>query len=78
MLAAVESIRSLNPERIMVAVPIDSASSAGPIAREVDECLCMNIRRGDRFSVAEAYRNWYNLDDRELLAELQAYQGQMV
>ena len=76
MLAAVESIRSLNPERIMVAVPTASASSAGRIAREVDECLCLNIRRGDRFSVAEAYRNWYDLDDREVLAELQAYQGQ--
>ena len=49
MLAAVESIRSLNPERIMVAVPTASASSARRIAREVDECLCLNIRRGDRF-----------------------------
>ena len=28
------------------------------------------------FSVAEAYRNWYDLDDHEVLAELQAYQGQ--
>jgi putative phosphoribosyl transferase len=76
MLAAVESIRTLKPERIMVAVPTASASSAGRVAREVDECICLNIRRGDRFSVAEAYRNWYDLDDREVLAELKDYQGE--
>jgi putative phosphoribosyl transferase len=77
MLAAVESIRTLHPERIIVAVPTASASSAGRIAREVDECICLNIRSGDRFSVAEAYRNWFDLDDREVLAELQAHQEQM-
>jgi putative phosphoribosyl transferase len=76
MLAAVESIRMLHPERIIVAVPTASATSAGRIAREVDECICLNIRSGNRFSVAEAYRSWYDLDDREVLAELQAYQGQ--
>ncbi|HZK30740.1 MAG TPA: phosphoribosyltransferase family protein [Methanoregula sp.] len=76
MLAAVESIRTSHPERIIVAVPTASASSAGRIAREVDECICLNIRSGNRFSVAEAYRNWYDLDDREVLAELRAYQGQ--
>ena len=75
MLAAVESIRSKNPQRIVVAVPTASASSATRIAHEVDDCLVLNIRRGDRFSVAEAYRDWYDLDDREVLAELQAYQG---
>jgi predicted phosphoribosyltransferase len=74
MLAALESIRNMNPARIIVAVPTSSASSAERIAREADECICLNIRSGNRFAVAEAYRNWYDLDDREVLAELQAYQ----
>jgi putative phosphoribosyl transferase len=76
MLAAVESIHTQHPERIIVAVPTASASSAGRIAREVDECICLNIRSGSRFAVADAYRNWYDLDDREVLAELQAHQEQ--
>ncbi len=70
MLAAVESIRTFHPERILVAVPTSSATSAERIAREVDECICLNIRSGGRFAVAEAYRNWYDLDDHEVLAEL--------
>jgi putative phosphoribosyl transferase len=78
MLAALESIRKMNPARIIVAVPTSSASSAERIAREADECICLNIRKGNRFAVAEAYRNWYDLDDREVLAELKEYQGQAI
>jgi putative phosphoribosyl transferase len=78
MLAALESIRKMNPARIIVAVPTSSASSAERIAREADECICLNIRKGNRFAVAEAYRNWYDLDDREVLAELNEYQGQAI
>ena len=70
MLAAVTSIRTMNPQRVIVAIPTSSASSAERIAREVDEVICLNIRTGQRFAVAEAYRTWYDLDDREVIAEL--------
>ena len=70
MLAAITSIRSLHPKRVIVAVPTSSASSAELIAREVDEIICLNIRSGYRFAVAEAYRHWYDVDDREVIAEL--------
>jgi putative phosphoribosyl transferase len=70
MLAAVTSIRTMNPQRVIVAIPTSSASSAERIAREVDEVICLNIRTGQRFAVAEAYRHWYDLDDREVIAEL--------
>jgi predicted phosphoribosyltransferase len=70
MLAAITAIRSLDPKRVIVAVPTSSASSAERIAREVDEIICLNIRSGYRFAVAEAYRNWYDVDDREVMAEL--------
>jgi putative phosphoribosyl transferase len=70
MLAAITSIRTMHPERIIVAIPTSSASSAERIAREVDEVICLNIRSGPRFAVAEAYRHWYDLDDREVIAEL--------
>jgi predicted phosphoribosyltransferase len=70
MLAAITSILTMHPERVIVAVPTSSASSAERIAREVDEVICLNIRSGQRFAVAEAYRQWYDLDDREVIAEL--------
>jgi len=70
MLAAVTGIRTMNPQRVIVAIPTSLASSAERIAREVDEVICLNIRTGQRFAVAEAYRHWYDLDDREVTAEL--------
>jgi len=70
MLAAIASIRTMHPERVIVAVPTSSASSAELISREADEVICLNIRSGYRFAVAEAYRHWYDLDDLEVIAEL--------
>ena len=70
MLAAITSIRTMHPERVLVAIPTSSVSSAERIAQEVDEVICLNIRSGQRFAVAEAYRHWYDLDDREVMAEL--------
>jgi predicted phosphoribosyltransferase len=70
MLAAISGIRPHRPKKIVVAVPTASAATAERVAREVDEVICPNIRSGSRFAVAEAYRHWYDLDDREVLAEL--------
>lgn len=70
MLAAITSIRTMDPERTLVAIPTGSVSSAERISQEVDEVICLNIRSGQRFAVAEAYRHWYDLEDSEVLAEL--------
>ena len=32
--------------------------------------VCLNIRSSRMFAVADAYEQWYNLDDREVLEEL--------
>lgn len=70
MLAAVRSIRAKNPSRIIVAVPTGSASSAELVVREVDMLICLNIRSSRRFAVAEAYEQWYDLDEEEVLDEI--------
>jgi len=70
MLAAIQSIHTSGPARIIVAVPTASASSAERIAAEVDQMICLNIRSSKRFAVAEAYEHWYDLDDREVIEEL--------
>jgi predicted phosphoribosyltransferase len=33
----------------------------------VDALYCLNIREGYPYAVAEAYRNWYDLSDEEVL-----------
>jgi predicted phosphoribosyltransferase len=70
MLAAIQAIRRQNPARVIVAVPTASATSAELVARYADHVVCLNIRSGRTFAVAEAYREWYDLDDREVLGEL--------
>lgn len=71
MLAAVRGLRPGEPARIVVAVPTASASSADLLAREADLVACLNVRSGRTFAVADAYREWHDLSDREVLAALE-------
>jgi putative phosphoribosyl transferase len=71
MLAAIGSIWEYRPARVIVAVPTASASSAALLARQADEVVCLNLRGGRRFAVAEAYERWYDLEDEEVLLELE-------
>lgn len=67
MLAAVRAIRSAGPSRVTVAVPTGSAVTVARVAREVDELACLNVRSGFSFAVADAYEEWYDLQDHEVL-----------
>ena len=71
MLAAAMSIKEDAPEKIVVAVPTASLGAVELLAAEVDEIVCLNIRSGPSFAVAEAYVNWYDLADEEVLKILQ-------
>jgi putative phosphoribosyl transferase len=70
MLAAVRSLYTGNPGRVIVAVPTASDRTAEHVAREVDELVCLNIRGGGWFAVADAYRRWHDLDEDEVISEL--------
>ena len=71
MLAAIRFIKRLEPSRVVVAVPTASERTLEAILPEVDELLCLNVRTGFSFAVADAYRNWYDLTDREVLSILE-------
>lgn len=66
MLAAVRSIRKYDPKGIIVAVPTASSNAVELVAREVNELLCLNIRSGTVFAVADAYEQWHDISDREV------------
>ena len=66
MLAAARSARMKQPEKIIVAVPTASMGAIKLLAPEVDEIVCLNIRSGAVFAVADAYKNWYDLTDEEV------------
>jgi predicted phosphoribosyltransferase len=71
MLAAVDAIRSEAPRRILVAVPTGSQSAVHRVAASADLVLCLNTRTGSSFAVADAYREWHDLTDDEVLQLLQ-------
>jgi predicted phosphoribosyltransferase len=67
MLAAVESVRAKQPEEIVIAVPTASLGAIQLLAPSVDRLLCLNVRQGPIFAVADAYDKWYDVPDDEVL-----------
>ena len=66
MLAAARSSRRRHPKKMVVAVPTASVGAIKLLTSEVDEIVCLNIRSGPVFAVADAYKNWYDLTDEEV------------
>ncbi len=67
MLAAARSVRKREPEKVVIAVPTASLRAVQLLRSEADEIVCLNIRSGPIFAVADAYRNWYDLSDEEVV-----------
>lgn len=75
MLAAIKFVHKRSPAKIVVAVPTGFLKTVHFIQPQVDELVCLNIRGGLSFAVAEAYENWYDLTDADVLAILENYQN---
>lgn len=68
MLAAIRFIKKKLPNKIIVAVPTASKRTADLVLLDTDELLCLNVRSGFPFAVADAYENWYDLTDEEVIS----------
>lgn len=77
MLAAIQSVRKLTPRKTLVAVPTASASAVSLIRDEVDDLICPHIGSGYVFAVADAYENWYDISETEVIELLQSIRQQM-
>ncbi|ACO03824.1 MAG TPA: phosphoribosyltransferase [Persephonella sp.] len=67
MLAAISMVKRKKPEKIIVAVPTCSKSSVDRIISESDAVVCLNYRTGYPYAVADAYKEWYDLTDQDVL-----------
>jgi putative phosphoribosyl transferase len=67
MLAAIHFVQSRKPATITIAVPTGMSDTVENLSRKVDRLYCMNIREAYPFAVANAYRNWYDVSDKEVL-----------
>jgi len=67
MIAACSFLRKKLPREIIVAVPTGSDRTVDFVLPEADKLICLNVRSGFSFAVADAYRNWYDLTDKEVI-----------
>jgi putative phosphoribosyl transferase len=70
MRAALQFLQAQGAGRLIVAVPTGSERTVWDLLPLVDELYCLNVRGGWSFAVADAYENWYDLSEGEVLAIL--------
>ncbi|MDL5502108.1 MAG: hypothetical protein QSU88_02725, partial [Candidatus Methanoperedens sp.] len=63
----INSVKKLSPAKIIVAVPTASKNAIDLVAPYVDEIFCLNIRETSIFAVADAYKEWHDLTEEEVL-----------
>jgi predicted phosphoribosyltransferase len=72
MRAAINFLKNRHAGEIIVAVPTASAHTVEDLLPLVDCLLCLNVRGGHTFAVADAYENWYDLTEEEVLQVLES------
>jgi predicted phosphoribosyltransferase len=76
MIAAIKSVQFREPGRIVVAVPVASEAACDIVRPYVDELVCLVLARLYQFAVASFYRNWYDLNDEEVIRYLDGWRRQ--
>lgn len=67
MMAAIESVKEHSPKSIIVAAPTASKRAADLIEKKVRKLVCPRVETGFIFAVANAYENWYDIPDSEVI-----------
>jgi predicted phosphoribosyltransferase len=63
-------VRRKNPKEIIIAVPTCSVSAVEKVLPFVDKVVCLNLRDTYPYAVADAYLNWYDLSNEDVLRYL--------
>jgi putative phosphoribosyl transferase len=67
MLTTVKAAKRNKIKELIVAVPTAPISAINLLRPHVDQIVCLNIRSGAFFAVADAYTNWYDLHDEDVI-----------
>jgi predicted phosphoribosyltransferase len=73
MRVALESVRRAGGDRIVIAVPTSHLASLRKLADLTEGIYCANVRRGYSFAVADAYRDWSDVDEVDLQTMLREF-----
>ena len=66
MRAAVRALRTLGPERIVIAVPVAAASTMNELEAEVDDVICLETHR-DLGAIGFYYSDFTQVSDEEVV-----------
>lgn len=67
MIVGCRFLKKRKPKKIIVAVPCTSKEAFTRIQNEADEVVSLNIKESYPFAVADFYRNWYDVEDEEVI-----------
>ncbi len=67
MLAAIQMVRKYKPKKIIITVPTAPLHTIERIEKDIEVIFCPNIRDVWRFAVADAYKNWYDVPESEVV-----------
>ena len=62
-----KTIEQMGAKEKIVAVPTAPISAIDLIRSYADKVVCLNIRSGLVFAVADAYKEWYDLEDADVM-----------
>jgi predicted phosphoribosyltransferase len=72
---AIKALRQAGATNVILAVPTAHSESVQTVLKEVEAIYCPNLRSGLSFAVADAYEQWSDLDEREVLRILQEFEN---
>lgn len=76
LIAAIRRVKTLDPAKIIVAVPVSSKAAFDTIAGLVDEMIVPIVDDSTFFAVSRYYMEWGDLRETEIVDILQRYRSQ--
>ena len=73
MRTAIKAVKKLNAKEIIIAVPTAHSESLRDLLPMANSIYCPNLRSGFGFAVAEAYKKWSDVDERDALEILKRF-----
>jgi putative phosphoribosyl transferase len=67
MRLSIEALRNIGGDDLIVAIPTAHDRAVADVARLADAVFCANVRGGRWFAVADAYENWRDMDEDEVM-----------
>ena len=75
MIAALKSVRSMNPASITAAVPVSSQQAFLKLSKYADNVICPMVKGTYFFAVANYYLEWFDLSEEQIKSILNRYRN---